>query len=851
LREEWVNSKKLDVNEQGLLENPISYEELEKALKTCNFNSSTGWDGISNVLIKKFFIFIGKVLVLVAKNSFETGVLTTSFRLGQIKLIPKKGSPHKIEDWRPITLLCCGYKLISGVVAARLESTLDKIIGRAQKGFMGKKFMSTCTLNIMDRISGSWHYNEPLGVLCIDFIKAFDSVEHQFITNVLQFFNFGPIFIGMIRTLLSNRESVVIVGDGVTNSFKINRGTPQGDRISPYLFIIIIEILLIKLKRLEGRGVDSCNFIKNWAAGNDMQGEGNCEGFADDISVLFSMSADSVRLIKETLAQFALCSGLSINIKKTQLMVCGTENFATGTKVHDIEVVDRVKILGLTIDRKLENLDVNWEEKVAKMERLSNFWQLQKLKISGRVLVAKTFLLSQVVFLLETLPLKFDIGERINKIMAYFVKGTDRVIAKNRWFLDRELGGYGLVDIHSLNTCVKANWINRWVINFENMDIIGKRGLMNFEKPVDQWGVDVSIEHSDRFKYNIMCEWRNFKHQFYMVRGNISEACLFENDGILVGKKNLGVTIFGLMRYNSLTNVKKMLPVKTFCENGMVKTKTEVERVLGMNINLAEYFRLRNTVGEISRIYGYIGHEGKCLDTFVRGRKRRGGELRKSVSNKYSAIYFRNDPRMVPSAQTLWGVALNNVDRSLIEANFGLWGLSNLGADFRMFIFNFLQGRLYLNNTLARIDNSPATCTFCEIKGRRELEERGIAVGMPEYGYYLNLLPVESVDHFFWSCETSNDIIQKCYRWVRGFDWYNGNERIEKNTFLIGIESWYKKLVTTDLIWKHYLRFFLYICRARKKIPYFPSLKFELESLFKNPGMYQWLRQMVQLNNIY
>jgi hypothetical protein len=169
-------------------------------------------------------------------------------------------------------------------------------------------------------------------------------------------------------------------------------------------------------------------------------------------------------------------------------MVCGTEDYVIGSKVEDIVVVSQVKILGITIDRKLENLNQNWEEKIAKMERLGNFWKLQKLQISGQVLVAKTFLLSQVVFLLETLPLTFEIGERINSIMAYFVKGTDRILAKNRWFLDKELGGYGLVDIHALNNSVKSSWINRWAVSSENADFIGLRGMVSLDKPVDQWG---------------------------------------------------------------------------------------------------------------------------------------------------------------------------------------------------------------------------------------------------------------------------------------------------------------------------------------------------------------------------
>ena len=86
-----------------------------------------------------------------------------------------------------------------------------------------------------------------MGVLCVDFSKAFDSIEHKFIDNTLAFFNYGPVFRRMVATILKNRESRVILGEETGGKIEIQRGTPQGDRASPYLFILCIEILLTKI----------------------------------------------------------------------------------------------------------------------------------------------------------------------------------------------------------------------------------------------------------------------------------------------------------------------------------------------------------------------------------------------------------------------------------------------------------------------------------------------------------------------------------------------------------------------------------------------------------------------------
>ena len=217
------------------------------------------------------------------------------------------------------------------------------------------------------------------------------------------------------------------------------------------------------------------------------------------------------------------------------------------------------------------------------------------------------------------------------------------------------------------------------------------------------------------------------------------------------------------------------------------------------------------------------------------------------LNGKNSPAFMENDPRLVPSAITLWGDdALREICREQIELNFGLWGTGQLSSEFKMFLFNFTQGKLYLNNVLARLDNTSPKCTFCELMAKRELEERGIGENAPEYAYYISLLPNESTGHLFWDCDHSQVVIQRVYRWIRGMDWYRGLETVQKNGFMMGTYSnLNKQLSKVDLVWKHFIKYFIYRCRISRKLPMFPSLKFELE------GMHKMRNLIIQINNLY
>jgi hypothetical protein len=347
-----------------------------------------------------------------------------------------------------------------------------------------------------------------------------------------------------------------------------------------------------------------------------------------------------------------------------------------------------------------------------------------------------------------------------------------------------------------------------------------------------------------------MSEWKNYRRLFYRVGSNIGKAKLWENDALVEGCPNLGIRVFGREGYDRLGERMKGLRVEEFYENNMLKDKAVLEQEVQERISLAEYFRLRNTLREVVRLYGININSGKCIDRYMRVRKRTGGDLRREITGRNSQIYNGQNPLVLPSAITLWGNLMEGLNRGQLEINLGLWNKTCFDASFRQFLFNLVQGRLYLNNVLHRIDNEEnhGSCTFCRIIGERELRERNFNIGDPEYGYYLDLLPRETTDHIFWECVHVQECIQRSFRWMHNLDWYRGVETITKRDFFLGNMMPSKDSTVCDITWKHFVKHFIYRCRLRRVLPFFGALKADLTEFQISTVKLNWWKYERDLN---
>jgi hypothetical protein len=244
-----VKNSKLTEVEKNLINGNFSVQELDAAVRDSSSATASGPDGIGNACIKKIWPYIRIPLTNYANCCHTKGVLTDNFRTASIKLIPKKGDKSKIENWRPISLLNCLYKIISKAINNRLKKISNRILSRAQKGFTGGKYIQECLINIIETIKRSNDFNIPMIILAIDQAKAFDSVRHDFMKICLQFFGVPDNFIRMLETFTTNRTASIMLDDGSESErFNLEIGNTQGNGPSPLQFNFCEQILFFKLE---------------------------------------------------------------------------------------------------------------------------------------------------------------------------------------------------------------------------------------------------------------------------------------------------------------------------------------------------------------------------------------------------------------------------------------------------------------------------------------------------------------------------------------------------------------------------------------------------------------------------
>jgi hypothetical protein len=116
----------------------------------------------------------------------------------------------------------------------------------------------------------------------------------------------------------------------------------------------------------------------------------------------------AISAIKNTLQTFAEISGLKCNVDKSQIMITGTDTIPDYVLNSGFSVADKLKILGFDITKNHQDLEKNFGKILLTVEKIGNFWSKFKLSLAGRILVAKSLMISQITYFGSVISMSKD-----------------------------------------------------------------------------------------------------------------------------------------------------------------------------------------------------------------------------------------------------------------------------------------------------------------------------------------------------------------------------------------------------------------------------------------------------------
>jgi hypothetical protein len=384
LNSELVQNSILTAEESAWLDRPLSMAELDISVKKGKLRSAPGSDGFSNLLIQKIWAYIRLPFLKYANFCYEKGILTENFRSASIRLIPKKGELSLLKNWRPISLLSNFYKILSRAINIRLNKFVNRICSRSQKGYNSSRYAQEVLINVWEQINYCRVNNIKGAVVAIDMVKAFDTLSHNFLNKVYRFFNFGPNIIIWLSLLGMDRQACICLeGNKRSKFFRLGRGRPQGDNISPNTFNFAVQILIFKLeldpaiKKIPRENLLINNNVNQFFSKEANRETDKNESLADDNTTITILEEASLLRVREILTQFGLVSGLECNFDKTNVLLTTnpSEQDRDLVRAAGFNVTDSLKLLGIDIKSDLSNVDEIFEKIIVKITNLTAFWE--------------------------------------------------------------------------------------------------------------------------------------------------------------------------------------------------------------------------------------------------------------------------------------------------------------------------------------------------------------------------------------------------------------------------------------------------------------------------------------------
>jgi hypothetical protein len=293
---------------EGIMQPPISFEEVNRIARSLKNGKTAGEDGICNELIKYGGRPLHEALAKVFDIMRKIGVTPKSWNKEAVRMIHKAGKKTDLNNYRGIAVSTNIGKVFTRIMAERITTRAEEEgwLPEAQAGFRKERGTDDhlFVLNmIMERAKAN---GQGLLLGFIDLKKAYDTVSRKLLWSKLREMGMDGHTITLLKGLYNDHFRRIQVAGGHTDWMECLRGLRQGCPLSPILFALFIAWFPEQLtKTCEGIRVGDAKICSLF--------------FADDIILIARTEKDLQHQLSQ-LQEMVGRSKLDINVSKSMIM---------------------------------------------------------------------------------------------------------------------------------------------------------------------------------------------------------------------------------------------------------------------------------------------------------------------------------------------------------------------------------------------------------------------------------------------------------------------------------------------------------------------------------------------------
>lgn len=345
---------------------PISWCEVEKAVKKLKNGKSAGVDEITGEMLKMGGVCVMEWLWKLCCKVFEKGVVPEDWKKAVIVPLYKgKGAKGDCKNYRGISLLSIVGKVYGMILVDRMRRITDGMIGDEQGGFRAGRGCVDQVFAVRQLTEKARERGQKVYAGFMDLEKAYDRVDREALWKVLRMYDVSGKLLNGVKSFYEGSSACVRVRGSLSEWFGIDSGVRQGCVMSPWLFNIYMDGVMKEVRpRVGSSGVRLIKGVNEWTLSDLL--------YADDL-VLVGENESELKLMIESFDKVCIRRGMRVNADKSKVMVFGGEDGS----VCDIRIggvrleqVQSFKYLGSVLNVK-GNDEADCENKVVQGRKVS------------------------------------------------------------------------------------------------------------------------------------------------------------------------------------------------------------------------------------------------------------------------------------------------------------------------------------------------------------------------------------------------------------------------------------------------------------------------------------------------